>query len=246
MGLFSGLGGALIGGAADLLGGLLGNSAQSAANRSNERINRENRDWSERMSNTSYQRAVRDLQDAGLNPMLAYSQGGASTPQNSAARVEPVDALSKSVSSAGSKAAQAIQLENVQANTELQRAQASKAVEEAKVAGVQSAWAERDKARQVRREEEEIIRTIEQSELTAAQKKQAKEMLPLLMAATTQSTALSEAQTASAKTSERMTRYGLARGKAEEATYEALGGYASGQSQQLMRIILELLLRSKK
>lgn len=38
------------------------------------------RDWQTQMSNTQYQRAVGDMESAGLNPMLAYSQGGAGTP----------------------------------------------------------------------------------------------------------------------------------------------------------------------
>lgn len=43
------------------------------------------RDWETQMSNTSYQRVVKDLKKANINPMLAINNGGASTPTGSAA-----------------------------------------------------------------------------------------------------------------------------------------------------------------
>lgn len=42
------------------------------------------RAWQENMSNTAYQRAMSDMQKAGLNPILAYSQGGAQVPGGAA------------------------------------------------------------------------------------------------------------------------------------------------------------------
>lgn len=71
--------------AAAIGGAALGNffSARSA-NRANERAADKQMEFQERMSNTSYARAMQDMQNAGLNPILAGKFGGASTPSGAA------------------------------------------------------------------------------------------------------------------------------------------------------------------
>lgn len=111
--LLAGLAGSL---GSSLIGGLFGHSAQSQANKTNIMLTRENREWEERMSNTAWQRSTADMLKAGINPMLAVTQGGASTPNTSAATVIPEDALAKSAGSMGSKILEAILMKKADAD----------------------------------------------------------------------------------------------------------------------------------
>lgn len=79
--------GAIAGGAIGLGGALLQNQwsadAASHANSFTERMINQQEGFQTAMSNSAYQRGMVDMRAAGLNPMLAYMQGGASTPSGS-------------------------------------------------------------------------------------------------------------------------------------------------------------------
>lgn len=106
-GFFSGIGSSIVSAGANLFGVNQQNQANAAQAAAAANFNAheamKNRRFQERMSNTAYQRAMDDMDAAGLNPMLAYSQGGASSPTGSTASMTPArmeEALGSSVASA--------------------------------------------------------------------------------------------------------------------------------------------------
>lgn len=107
-------------------GAVLGSALLSRAGASdaNEQA-RENmfaqQEFQERMSSTAYQRATADMRAAGLNPILAYKQGGASSPAGSAAPV--VNELEGAASSAMQARMIGLEMDQLEASTDAKKAE---------------------------------------------------------------------------------------------------------------------------
>lgn len=108
------------------------NSASAAASEKQMDFQRQQNqkmmDFQQYNSNTSYQRGVKDMIKAGLNPMLAYSQGGASTPSGTTSQgSQPAfigNKLQAGVNSALDVAQRTTAVDNTKADTVLKETQA--------------------------------------------------------------------------------------------------------------------------
>lgn len=111
--------------AAQLGGQWMANSSNADMSRDANRFSAKqaalNRAFQERMSNTAWQRGVIDMKKAGINPMLAVSQGGASAPSGSSASGTtgaPQQSVTKDAASTAIQASLAkAQIDNLDANT---------------------------------------------------------------------------------------------------------------------------------
>jgi len=110
------------------LGGIFdAEESQKDTNEQNIMLAREQMAFQERMSSTAYQRATKDMRAAGVNPMLALSQGGASSPSGSMATVQsPVVAGMGSAQQSASTIAAFQQVKQSQATIEQMNAQTQK------------------------------------------------------------------------------------------------------------------------
>jgi hypothetical protein len=93
-----------------------------ATNAANLQIAQQQMAFQERMSDTAYQRGTADMKAAGINPMLAFSQGGASSPSGASIAMQPghvENALAQGVSSAASGMKMATDLKSTNSSVAL-------------------------------------------------------------------------------------------------------------------------------
>lgn len=128
--------------------------AQEQANKMNVKLAQDQMAFQERMSNSAYQRGMEDMKKAGLNPMLAFSQGGASSPSGASTTVAPTTrtklaefAMSSALGIKGLQQQQQgidNQIEGTTSQINLNKTASAKQIAETEKAQVETALAKKD------------------------------------------------------------------------------------------------------
>lgn len=109
--------------AAPIATGALNYLGQRQTNAANAQMAQKQMDFQASQTGTSYQRGTADMRAAGLNPMLAYSQGGASS--GSGATATMGNAIGEGANAAYSAARSIQELRNLQVTNDQIKAQTS-------------------------------------------------------------------------------------------------------------------------
>lgn len=180
-------------------------------------------------ADTVWQRGTRDMLAAGLNPMLAYSQGGNPAPQGasghgsaasgSAAQAGQPGNMQNTLAAAGASATQWAQVENIQADTDKKIAEADLTRHQSHTEKGRPSNVAADTER-IRKQGELFVR---QADLTDTQNKQAQAEIERIFA----SEKNINADTALKKVNEVLQRYDIPRMSAESIYFKTEIGRTS-------------------